>query len=285
MTKIAIIGRDGMLGYDLMRSGRPADTLVGFTHSDIEITDPASVAAAFERLRPDAVINTAAITKTEFCENEPAKAFLVNAVGAYHVSRTAAEIGAAVVLVGTDYVFDGSKPSFSEDDAPRPLNVYGASKLAGEHLTRIANPRHYIIRSSWLFGKNVSRKGYNFVTLMLDKARAGEEIKAVNDQTGSPTYTRDLAEKIFEIIERQTPYGLYHITNQEQVTWHNFAQKIFELSDLNAKLVPITTAESGTKIKRPPFSVLENKRLRDLGLTPLRPWPEALAAYLDEIKK
>lgn len=284
MTKIAIIGASGMLGYDLMRSARPGDALVGLSHSEIEITDPASVAAALGRLRPDVVINTASLTKTELCETEPAKAFLVNAVGAYHVAKTAAEFGAVVVFISTDYVFDGSEPSFSEEDVPHPLNIYGASKLAGEHLTCLVNPRHYIVRSSWLFGKNVSHKGYNFVTLMLEKARSGEEIKVVNDQTSSPTYTLDLSEKIYELVDQQAPYGVYHITNQGCALWHDFAQKIFELSGMSAKPIPITTAESGTKIKRPQFSVLENKRLRDFGLTPLRPWPEALSAYLDEIR-
>ncbi|MEK9148009.1 MAG: dTDP-4-dehydrorhamnose reductase [Patescibacteria group bacterium] len=218
MAKIAVIGASGMLGYDLMNAGRPDDTLVGLAHADIEITDPASVAVALERCRPEVVINAVAIIKTELCETEPDRAFLVNAVGAYNVAKAAAGLGAAVVFISTDYVFDGSKPSFTEEDAPYPLNVYGASKLAGEILTKIANPKHFIIRTGWLFGKKVSHKGYNFVTLMLERAKSEAEVRVVNDQTGSPTYTLDLALKIYELIRHQAPFGIYHITNQGGAT-------------------------------------------------------------------
>lgn len=283
MARIAIIGASGMLGYDLLRAAQAGDTAIGLSHEDVEITDPESVRAALEGAKPDVVINTAAITKTELCEVEPERAFTVNAVGVYHVAKAARELGAAIVYISTDYVFDGAKPSFSEDDEPRPLNVYGAAKLAGEHLTRLANPRYYIARTGWLFGKNVSHKGYNFVTLMLDKAKSQSEVRVVNDQHGTPTYTLDLATKIYELIQRRAPFGTYHITNQGDATWYEFAKAIFELSGMNPKLIPIATAESGSKIRRPPFSVLENTKLGELGIEPLRPWPEALRVYLDEI--
>lgn len=285
MAKIAVIGASGMLGYDLMRTGRPDDSLVGLAHADIEITELASVRRALAAHRPDVVINAAAITKTEPCETEPEQAFRVNAVGAFHVAVAAREVGAGVVFISTDYVFDGSKPEFSEGDLPNPLNVYGVSKLAGEILTRIGNPRHYIIRTGWLFGKNVSHKGYNFVTLMLEKAKTGSEVRVVNDQRGSPTYTFDLATKIHELITSCAPAGIYHIVNHGSASWYEFAEKVFEFAGIRPRLVPITTAESGTKIRRPAVSLLADTKLAGLGLASLRPWPEALRAYLDEIDK
>lgn len=280
--RIAIIGSDGQLGFDLMRAfGREA--CIGLTHKDIEVADAASVERALKEVKPEVVINTAAITKTELCEKEPGEAFRVNAVGAFRVAKAASELNAAVVFISTDYVFDGAKPGFAEDDVPSPLNVYGASKLAGEHLTEIANPKHYIVRSSWLFGKNVSHKGYNFVTLMLKLAKEKGEARVVNDQWGSPTYTLDLAAKIKELLGSPVPFGTYHITNQGMTSWFGFAQKIFELVGLQPRLIPISTEESGSAIRRPRSSILENKALKGIGISLLRPWHEALGAYLDEI--
>lgn len=318
MARICVIGSNGQLGFDLMRTGRPGDELVGLTHSDIEIIDPQSVERVLTAVKPDVVINTAAFHKTELCEQEPERAFKVNAAGAHHVARLTAGLGGRTVYISTDYVFGGSQPSFtplqpgrpihqsslegenpeaywktqslgrvvtgfSEADCPQPLNVYGASKYAGELATRIADPRSYVVRTGWLFGKNVSHKGYNFVTLMREKAKTEPEVRVVNDQRGSPTYTLDLAAKIHELISAGAPAGTYHITSGGNATWYELAKATFELSGLAPTLTPITTAESGTKIRRPTFSVLENMKLQEIGLAPMRPWREALAAYLDEI--
>ncbi len=323
MAKIAIIGSTGQLGYDLLRYAPESDTVVGLGHGDIEITDAKNVTAVLEKIRPDIVINAAAFNETEEGEKNPILPFSINAVGAYHVAKIAADIGAAVVLLSTDYVFDGTKPSFSEEDIPNPLNVHGASKYAGEILTRIANPRNFIIRTGWLFGKNTSHKGYNFVTLMLEKAKSEKEIKVVNDQAGKPTYTVDLAIKIYELlhpvtpmklrlsgrsgmeveghlsaslgeslpfragsngVHKNPPHGIYHLTNEGQASWFDFAREIFELSHLSVKVTPISTLESGSKIRRPKFSILENRAIQKIGLAPLRSWQEALARYLEEIK-
>ena len=283
MARIAVIGSNGQLGFDLMRTGRPGDELVGLTHVDVEITDPASVERALTAVKPDVVINTAAFHKTELCEQEPERAFKVNAAGAHHVARVSSGLGARTVYISTDYVFGGSHSAFSEADCPQPLNVYGASKYAGELATRIADPRSYVVRTGWLFGKNVSHKGYNFVTLMREKAKTEPEVRVVNDQRGSPTYTLDLAAKIHELVAADAPPGTYHITSGGSATWYELAKAVFELSGLAPALTPITTAESGTKIRRPAFSVLENSKLLEIGLAPLRPWREALSAYLGEI--
>ena len=283
MTRIAIIGATGQLGYDLMRGGASHD-MVGLSHEDIETTDRDRTRTILQKIQPDVVINTAAITKTELCETEPERAFSVNALGAGNVARAASELGASAIYISTDYVFDGAKSSYRESDAPNPLNVYGASKFSGELFTRIANPKHYIIRTGWLFGKNISHKGYNFVTLMRERGRGDAEVKVVNDQTGSPTYTLDLASKIYELVRAAPPFGTYHITNQGSATWFAFAKATFELSHMNSELTPISTEESGTKIARPRFSVLESAMLPEHGISLLRSWREALAAYLDEIK-
>jgi len=234
---------------------------------------------------PDIVINTAAYHKTEECELNPEKSFSVNAIGAFNAAKAAKEIGAKIIFISTDYVFDGRKEHYSESDAPNPLNVYGASKLAGEILTKIANDNFYIIRTSWLFGIHKSGKGHNFVSLMLEKAKNGENIKVVDDQFGSPTYTYDLAAKIKELIEKNAPADIYHITNTSSCSWHELAEKIFELVKLNPKIEKIKSSDRPSSVKRPKYSVLISENLKKQGIDNLRPWPEALSAYLDEIKK
>ena len=281
MAKILIIGADGQLGSDLMRVFGNAAT--GLTHKDIEVIDERQSQAVIENQQPEIVVNTAAIVKSEWCEQNAGICFKVNAEGAGNVAQAAAVAGAAVVFLSTDYVFDGSKNGFEESDLPKPLNVYGASKLAGENFTKSRNPQYYLIRSSWFFGDRPPHKGLDFPRKILELAKNGKEIRMVNDQLGSPTYTKDLAEKIKELIERRAPYGIYHITNQGYCSWYEFAKKILELVGSQARLVPISSAVSLSKIKRPTNSVLINTKIRALGMAPLRPWPEALAEYLNNL--
>ena len=186
--KILIIGSDGQLGYDLMRVfGKQA---VGLTHKDIEIADFEHTRKVVKENNPDVVINTAAIVKLESCETEPRACFTVNAVGAYHVAKATAEVGAVIISISTDYVFDGSKKEFLEEDVVNPLNVYGASKAAGENLVKIANNKYYIIRSSSFFGFKIPHKGLDFPRRILDLASKEEPVEVVDDQISSPTYQR-----------------------------------------------------------------------------------------------
>lgn len=275
---ILVLGADGMLGFDLMRTLGARAT--GLTHREIEVTDAASVEAVMRAYRPRAVISTAGMPDSERCERQPAACFAVNAVGAFHVARASAEVGAVVMFVSTDYVFGGGKTAFTEEDAPSPINVYGVSKLAGEQLVSFANPRHYIVRSSWFFGDHVSHKGYDFPRLMLRRAKTQPFVAVVDDQRGTPTYTRDLARAMRALLDRPAPYGIYHLSNDETYTWFEFAQAVFELAGVEVDLRRITTAESGTGIRRPDCSALASVKRHALGLPPLRPLRQALVEYL-----
>ncbi len=158
------------------------------------------------------------------------------------------------------------------------------TKFEGEKLVRAVNPRHYIIRTSWLFGRNVSLKGHDFPRLMLKLASEQKEVRVVNDQTGSPTYALDLGLKMKELFEADAPFGIYHITNAGESTWYSFAEKVFEIAGLHATLLPISTTESGSKAPRPRNSVLRDTKLASLNLAPMRPWQEALQDYFNELR-
>lgn len=258
---------------------------VGSTHADLDITDAAAVDAVMDSVRPAVVINTVAFHRGDECEKDPAKSFAINAVGAWNVARAAARVGAAVIFISTDYVFGNAKKEYAESDAPDPLNVYGMSKLAGERLTALANPNHYIIRTSALFGKYKSGKGHNFVTLMLSLANKANPISVVSDQYTAPTYAADLAQKIKELLDAKAPYGIYHITNAGGVSWHGFAGEIFKMAGKDADLLPVAASSRPSAFIRPDSTVLISENLSSAGISPMRPWQEALAEYLTFIKK
>lgn len=278
--RILVTGCNGQLGTDLMKVLADQE-VVGLTHRQMDITQPRSVKEVLGRYRPHLVINTAAYNRVDECELHAEEGFLVNALGAYHLAAACGELGAVLVHFSTDYVFDGTKGEpYAEGDKTNPINAYGISKLAGEHFVRYLLERYFIIRTSGLYGKAGSRsKGGNFVEGMLRLGREGHPIRVVNDQTFSPTYSLDLAHKVKELIFSKE-FGLYHITNRGSCTWYHFAQKIFELSGIAADLSPTTTREYGSIARRPQYSVLQNGRLRESRLAGLRPWEEALRAYL-----
>ena len=274
-----LIGSSGQLGSDLIDVWN--GEFVTFSHDEFDVTNREQVREIVARERPGLVINTAAYHRVDDCETNGALAFEVNALGAKNVADAAREVDAAVMFISSDYVQDGQKGSpYVEDDLPRPLSVYGTSKLAGEHLVRQSNPKHFVVRSSSLFGvAGASGKGGNFVETMIRKAKAGEPLRVVDDQVSSPTFTADLAAKLQELAGTAR-YGLYHVTNGGQTSWHGFAAKIFELMNLEPSLTPFSSVELGAPAQRPAFSVLENRALAQAGLEKLRPWEEALAAYL-----
>ncbi|MBW9223432.1 dTDP-4-dehydrorhamnose reductase [Methanothermococcus sp. SCGC AD-155-E23] len=277
--KVAVIGATGQLGSDLVKV---FEEVIPLTHSDIEVTDLSSC-EVLKELKPHIVINTAAYHKTDECEDNPEKAFLVNAIGARNVALTCKEIGAINVYISTDYVFDGSKEEpYTEEDIPNPINVYGISKYAGELLTRTLCDRYYIIRVSSLFGvAGASGKGGNFVETMIKKGKAGEELYVVNDITMSPTYTKDAAVAIKKILSSKLPYGVYHVTNDGFCTWYEFAKAIFEITGIDAKLNPTTSDRYPTKAKRPKNSALSIEKIRFYGIE-MRHWRDALRDYLME---
>ena len=274
-----LIGSKGQLGSDLIDVWN--GDLVAFSHEEFDVCNRDQAREIIAREQPKLVINTAAYHRVDDCENNGTLAFEVNALGAKNVADAAREAGAAVMFISTDYVQDGRKASpYVEDDVPRPLSVYGASKLAGELLVRQSNAQHYVVRSSSLFGvAGASGKGGNFVETMIRKAEAGEPLRVVDDQVSSPTFTADLASKLTELATTGR-YGLYQITNAGQTSWFGFAEKIFELMGLTPSLTPISSDELDAPARRPAFSVLENRALVEAGLTKLRSWEEALKAYL-----
>jgi len=279
--KIAVIGSTGQLGTDLVKSLRDKHEVIGLTHKDLEVTDYDSC-LTLKKDRPDVIINTAAFHKTDQCEDEPLKAFSVNALGARNIATVSKEIEATAAFVSTDYVFDGSKKKpYTEDDAPNPINTYGISKLAGELFTK-QNPKHYIVRLSSLFGiAGASGKGGNFVETMMAKAKKNEPLTVVNDMWMTPTYTKDASRVIREIMEKQLPSGIYHASNRGQCTWFQFTQEIMRLAGLNPTLKPTETSQQQTKARRPSFSALESTRLSKYGIQ-TREWKKALADYMVE---
>ncbi|WP_235320599.1 dTDP-4-dehydrorhamnose reductase [Methanosarcina mazei] len=260
--KTLIIGSSGMLGSDLCKVFPDA---VKLTHHDLDITDREQVIESILKIKPDVVINAAAYTNVDGCEDNKELAFQVNGSGPGYIAEACARAGAKLVHFSTDYVFDGSKKEYIESDIPDPINVYGDSKLLGEKKI-IENMDDYrIVRISWLFGIH----GKNFVETMLKLSGEMDTVKVVNDQFGKPTYTMDLAGKVKEIIELDL--GIYHITNDGICSWYEFASSIID------NVIPCTSEEFPRKAKRPKYSVLVNTKTE-----PMRHWREALKDYLQE---
>jgi dTDP-4-dehydrorhamnose reductase len=279
--RVLVFGGWGQLGSDLANAAEGRAELIRPTHADVDVVDPEAVDRAIAVQRPDVVVDAAAFHKVELCEEDPRRSFAVNSLGALNVARAARRSGARCVYVSTDYVFDGDNPhGYTEDHAVAPLSVYGLSKAAGERAVANACPDWLVVRGSGLFGHaGSSGKGGNFVETMLAKARAGDSITVVDDQFFSPTSTRDMAERIFSLLERRVPPGIYHVANAGSCSWYGLAKRIFELSGIEADLSPRPAGEQA--VRRPRSSILLDTRSGILGLPPNRPWEEAVAWYLD----
>ncbi|MDX2169835.1 MAG: dTDP-4-dehydrorhamnose reductase [Deltaproteobacteria bacterium] len=282
MRHVVVIGSKGQLGTDLLAT-LTGVRVTGLTHADLDVEQGEQARALLTELRPDAVINTSAFHKVDVCEDEVAPSFAVNAGGPYMLARLAAELDFTLVHFSSDYVFTGdARVPYRETDLARPISVYGVSKLAGENLVRGYAPRHYVIRTTGLYGvAGASGKGGNFVETMIRLGKAGP-VRVVDDQVMTPTATADLAEAVAALLARdgEVPYGLYHVTSGGQCSWFHFAQTIFELCGMTVDLSPITTAESGSKARRPHFSVLDHGKWMAAGFAELRPWRAALGDYL-----
>lgn len=270
---ILVVGANGMLGRDL--TALLGDRARGVDIDDIDITDLQSTERVLRTLHPSVVVNCAAYTDVDGCEANAEKAMQVNGEGVAHLAMATREIGARLVQISTDYVFDGAKGSpYLEDDPPHPLSVYGESKLAGE-MNAAFNPGHLIVRTQWLYGLH----GRNFVETMLRLAEEKDELSVVDDQIGSPTWTVDLARAVVALIERGCS-GVYHAANAEFCSWNGFARAIFEEAGLKVAVRPMTTEELNRPARRPLYSTLDCGRLeRDAGFRP-QPWREALREYL-----
>jgi dTDP-4-dehydrorhamnose reductase len=283
VMKYAVLGANGQLGRDLCT--RLAGEVAPLTRNQIDLTRPETVRQVLADLRPEVLINCAAYNYVDRAESESGAAFVVNAHGVRELAVVCRDLDCTLVHFSSDYVFGldaNRRAPYAESDPPGPVNVYGTSKLAGEYLLRSSCPRHFVIRTCGLYGVwGSGGKGGNFVETMLRMARAGKPLRVVADQVCTPTYTVDLASAVVALLATNG-YGLYHLTNSNACSWYELACAIFELAQVEADLKPITSDDYAAPARRPLYSVLSTAAYESLGLQPLRPWREALAAYLQE---
>jgi dTDP-4-dehydrorhamnose reductase len=283
-ARVLVFGATGQLGADVVDAFTAAGSdVLGLGHSDVDVTDGPAVSAAVSAARPALVVNTAAFHHLDRCEEDQASAYAVNASGARNVAVATQDTDAVLIHISTDYVFDGAKGSpYEEGDLPGPLNVYGASKLAGEYLVRAACPRSFVVRTSGLYGPRPCRAkgGLNFPLMMLKLAREQGELTVVTDEVVGPTYTPDLAGQLLALAATDD-YGIVHATCVGEVSWHAFAKETLGLAGLSSVPIHEATATSmARKVRRPPYSILAHRRLRELDIMVMRPWQEALADYV-----
>ena len=272
--KILVTGANGQLGREVARQGRDYE-LILTDYDTLDITDSKAVGDFVRKIQPDAVIHCAAYTNVDGAEADADRAFRVNVVGAQNIAAACLEVGARMVYVSTDYVFDGHKQKpYREFDQVNPQSVYGHTKRQGEDIVRQILGRHYIIRTAWLYGD-----GNNFVRTMLRLAESNDTLRVVHDQVGTPTSTVDLARVIFKLLASDA-YGTYHATCQGQCSWYELACEIFRQSGIDIKVLPVPTSEFPRPAKRPMHSVLDNYMLRMTVGDPMRGWQDALKEYV-----
>ena len=278
--KILITGANGMLGHDLEKILKDKHELVLTTSKTLDITDKKQAMEVICENKPDVVINSAAYTDVDGCEENQDIAYAVNGDGVRNLALACKEVGCPLVHVSTDYVFNGkSDRPWVEDDEIGPISVYGKSKLKGEEAILEILDKYFIVRTAWLYGVN----GKNFPKTMLELAESHPEITVVYDEVGSPTYTPDLAYGISQLIETDY-YGIYHLTNSGSCSWCEFARYIFDVAEVDVKVIPVTASEFARAAPRPSYSVLENKNWVDKGFEPLRSYKEAIKEYVELIK-
>jgi len=290
MQKVLITGANGQLGramhqvlrdgmdYQIYRSSNTEDTIEGI--SQLDITDEAAVNAFIKRIVPDIIINCAAFTAVDLCESEEDEAYRVNALGPKYLAIAAEKIGAKLVHISTDYVFDGeANRPYIEEDPTNPISVYGKTKLAGDCFVQQLCNKYFIIRTAWVYGE-----GKNFVKTMLRLAESGNQLKVVADQYGTPTSALEIARVIAFLIETES-YGIYHATCEGSTSWYDFAVEIFKQAGKEVSIKAIPTSEYPTPAKRPRYSVLDNKALRERHGYIMKEWKEALEEYMKDSRE
>lgn len=268
---ILITGDNGMFGrdaaqlfldsgYNVLQAGR----------DELDVTNLSQVKEFFAKNKINFVLHAAAYTKVDDAETNRDLAFLINAEGTKNVAIASNEKSIPIIYISTDYVFDGEKGApYLTDDKTNPINIYGASKLAGEEAVKKENPKYYIARTSWLYGKH----GKNFVDTMIALSKTQKSLKVVNDQFGCPTWTVDLADGVKNLIEKEMPFGIYHLCGSSVASWFEFAKKIFKILKIEIEVIPVVTSEFPRPAKRPRFSGMDNGAL-------VRRWEEGLMDYL-----
>lgn len=285
--KILLLGAGGQLAHDLAKA-LAGHEVIPWTRAELDLgACPSDLADRLRATGAEVLVNSAAYNLVDQAESDPEPAFQVNAFGPRQLARACEQVGMALCHFSTDYVFGlepGRGDPWNVQDAPGPVSVYGTSKLAGEYAVRASCTKHYVLRTCGLYGVKGSRgKGGNFVETMLRLAGKEGPLRIVSDQTCTPSYTADVARAAAALIETNA-YGLYHVTNGGQCSWHEFAREIFRQAGLSVECQPISSAEFGAAARRPPFSVLANEKLRDAGVTPPADWRDALGRYLEERK-
>lgn len=271
-----VFGARGQLGRDFLIVLRDKCEVAGLDLPETNITHEDAVSTEIRRFRPDLVINAAAYTDVEAAEDDAENAFLANEIGAANIARAAATVDAPIVYLSTDYVFDGAKGSpYTPDDPVNPLNVYARSKVAGEIATRTLAPRHFIVRSAWLFGPG----GNNFVEKILRAASMRSVLRVVDDEIGSPTHTWDLVHAILALCGTGS-FGVYHAVNTGACSRCEFAREIVRLAGLPNEVIPCASGEFPTRVQRPMRSVLDTRTLEAATGHRMRPWQDALRDYM-----
>jgi dTDP-4-dehydrorhamnose reductase len=283
MKRLLVFGAGGMTGWEItQRAAARGFDCTAVTREEADISDASAVRAAVADAKPDVVVNAAAYTAVDKAEADRDAAMRINAGGAGNVAKAGAEHGAGVVHISTDYVFDGRATTpYPPEHHPNPIGAYGESKLAGEEAVRSGAHRHVIVRTSWVF----SHRGRNFVRTMLERGRAGQSLRVVNDQFGRATSAADLADTLLtaaaRLVDDESVRGTYHFANAGVTTWYDFARAIFELAGVSAIVEPITTADFPTAAKRPAYSVLDTTSMQHtFGVKP-RHWRDALRETLE----
>lgn len=273
--RILLTGSNGQLGTDLRLVAGPEHELIAHD-LDLDITDRAAVMRRVAEVRPDIVVNAAAYTNVDGAEADEINAYRVNALGPQSIALACQAASVPMMHVSTDFVFSGEAGTpYTEFDMPDPRGVYGRSKYAGEQYVAGLLSRFYICRTSWLYGVG----GPNFVKTMMKAGRERDEVKVVDDQEGSPTYSRDLARKLLEIMDTGA-FGVYHVSNSGSITWNRFTKDIFEIAGIETPVLPITTAELARPAPRPRYSTMRGLALEIQGVAPMRPYREALEDFI-----
>ena len=280
---VVVVGGNGLLGADVVREMQKREwDVYAPSKEDLDICDDKSVTSFFLANSPDWVVNCAAYTDVDGAESNHDRAFLLNAFGAHWLARGSLWVGARFLHLSTDFVFDGrlNRP-YTESDKPNPLGIYGKSKLHGEGILVKENEDSIIVRSAWLFGEQ--RK--SFPKTILNAALEGKDLRVVNDQKGSPTYTRDLAIALSNIMESNAPPGIYHIVNTGKTTWYELALECVKAAKIDASIIPISTGDRPTHANRPKNSALDTTKYQTLGYDPLPDWKDAVKRFVGALKE
>ncbi|UFJ42537.1 dTDP-4-dehydrorhamnose reductase [Brevibacillus humidisoli] len=276
--RVLITGANGQLGTDLALNLSLHHQVLAYGRQQLDVADFSRVVETVRSVKPDVIIHAAAYTRVDEAESQADKAFLVNAYGTRNLAVAAEQTGAKIIYISTDYVFDGrSCKPYGEFDPVGPLGVYGKSKLAGEKMVKSLTRSYFIVRTSWLYGKH----GQNFVKTILQLAKERNQLKVVDDQTGTPTYTVDLADFLQKLMLTDK-YGIYHASNQGSCSWYQFARAIAADARLNIEITPVATQEFPRPAPRPAYSVLDHMAIRLNGFDQFRHWREALQAFISD---